>query len=61
MKDVGYGKDYKYAHDHQGNFIELEFLPEKIIGQKFYEPGNNPRENDIRKRLKFWWKNKYRY
>ncbi len=61
MKDIGYGKEYKYAHDHQGNFVEMEFMPDKIKGQKFYEPGNNPRENDIRKRLKFWWKNKYGY
>ena len=61
MKNIDYGKGYKYAHDHQGNFTELEFMPEKIKGQNFYDPGNNPRENDIRKRLKFLWKNKYRY
>jgi len=56
MKNIDYGKGYKYAHDHQGNFTELEFMPEKIKGQNFYDPGNNPRENDIRKRLKFLWK-----
>ncbi len=61
MKNIDYGKGYKYAHDHLGNFTELEFMPEKIKGQNFYDPGNNPRENDIRKRLKFLWKNKYRY
>ena len=61
MKDIGYGKGYKYAHDFQDNFTELEFLPEKIKGKKFYEPGDNPREKEIRNRLKKLWKNKYRY
>lgn len=61
MKDIGYGKDYKYAHDHEGNFTELEFMPEKLKGHKFYEPGNNPRENDLRRRLKSFWKKKYNY
>ena len=61
MKEVGYGKGYKYAHDHDNNFTELEFLPEKIVGTKFFEPGNNARENELRKRLKSWWKTKYNY
>ena len=61
MKDIGYGKDYKYAHQHKDNFIELEFLPEKIKGTKLFEPGNNPREVDERKRLKERWKGKYDY
>ncbi|RLD76355.1 MAG: replication-associated recombination protein A [Bacteroidetes bacterium] len=61
MKNVGYGKGYKYAHDFDNNFTELEFLPEKIVGTKFYEPGNNARENELRKRLKAWWKKKYNY
>ena len=61
MKDIGYGDGYKYAHDYDNNFTEQEFLPEKITGTKFYEPGNNARENEIRKRLKGWWKGKYRY
>ena len=42
MKDIGYGKEYKYAHQYEGNFTDLEFLPEKIKGSKLYEPGNNP-------------------
>ncbi len=61
MKDIGYGKNYKYAHQYDNNFVDLEFLPEDIKGNKFYEPGNNPRENDIRARLKKLWKKKYDY
>ncbi|MCB0807599.1 MAG: replication-associated recombination protein A, partial [Bacteroidales bacterium] len=61
MKDIGYGKAYKYAHDFPGNFTELEFLPDKISGSVFYDPGNNPRESEIRKRLKLLWQKKYGY
>jgi len=61
MKDIGYGNEYKYAHQFEGNFVEQDFLPEKIKGTKLYEPGNNPRENDDRKRLKLLWKGKYDY
>jgi putative ATPase len=61
MKDLGYGKDYKYAHQHDGNFIEAEFLPDEIKGTKFYDPGNNPREAELRKYLKGLWKQKYGY
>ncbi len=61
MKDIGYGKNYKYAHTYQNNFTELEFLPEKIKGTKFYEPGKNAREEDARKWLKIRWKEKYGY
>lgn len=61
MKDIGYGKEYKYAHQHEDNFVDLEFLPEKITGTKFYEPGNNVRENEDRKKLKKRWKSKYGY
>ena len=61
MKDIGYGKNYKYAHQYDNNFVDLEFLPENIKGNKFYKPGNNPRENDIRARLKALWKKKYDY
>ncbi|MBE9482021.1 MAG: replication-associated recombination protein A, partial [Bacteroidetes bacterium] len=61
MKDIGYGKNYKYAHQYDNNFVDLEFLPENIKGNKFYEPGNNSRENDIRARLKTLWKKKYNY
>ncbi len=61
MKEIGYSKGYKYAHDYDKNFIEQEFLPDKITGKKFYEPGDNPREKEIRARLKALWKNKYNY
>lgn len=61
MKDIGYGKDYKYAHQHKDNFVELEFLPDKISGTKFYNPGNNIRENEDRKKLINRWKSKYKY
>ncbi len=60
MKDLGYGKEYKYAHDHQNNFVEEEFLPEDLSGTSFYEPGNNSRENAIKEFLKNRWKGKYR-
>jgi putative ATPase len=61
MKDLGYGKGYQYAHDYEGNFISTEFLPDKISDTKFYEPGNNPREEELRKYLRGLWKEKYGY
>lgn len=61
MKDLNYGKDYKYAHSYDGNFAEQEFLPDRIKGTKFYEPGNNARENEIRLSLRKNWKEKYGY
>ena len=61
MKTMNYGKDYKYAHNFLDNFIDIEFLPDKIVGTKFYEPGKNAREEDIRKFLKVRWKDKYDY
>jgi len=61
MEDEGYGKDYKYAHDYDHNFIKQEYLPEEIEGAKFYYPGNNSREEELRKRLNLLWKGKYDY
>jgi len=61
MKNIGYGKDYQYAHAHEGNFVNLEFLPEEISGTKFFEPGNNAKENQLREWLKTRWKDKYDY
>jgi putative ATPase len=61
MKDLDYGKDYKYAHDYANNFVAQEFLPEEISGHKFFEPGNNPREASMREFLKTRWKEKYGY
>lgn len=59
MKDLGYGQEYKYAHDYQNNFVEEEFLPESIKGTSFYKPGNNQRENALKEFLKNRWKSKY--
>ncbi|HCW06403.1 MAG TPA: AAA family ATPase [Cytophagales bacterium] len=61
MKDIGYGKEYKYAHSYENNFIDMEFLPDKIKGTKFYEPGKNSREEELRNYLKKLWKEKYGY
>jgi putative ATPase len=61
MKDIGYGNGYKYAHSYQGNFIQDNFLPEELKGTTFYEPGINPKEEEIRKRLRGLWKNIYNY
>jgi len=61
MKDLDYGKEYQYAHDHEGNFVALEFLPDKIKGKVLYEPGDNARENKLRESLKHWWGDKYKY
>lgn len=59
MKDLGYGKEYKYAHNYQNNFVNEEFLPEDLSGTSFYEPGNNSRENAIKEFLDKRWKGKY--
>ena len=61
MKDLGYAKDYKYAHAYEGNFVEQEFLPDEIKGTQFYSPGDNAKENPIRERLKRLWGDKYDY
>jgi len=61
MKELGYGQDYKYAHDYQGNFVQTNFLPEQLKGEVFYQPGNNPREQKIREELKTKWKGNYPY
>jgi putative ATPase len=61
MKNIGYGKDYKYAHSYKGNFIPDNFLPEEIKGTVFYEPGSNSKEEEIKKRLAGMWKDIYNY
>jgi putative ATPase len=61
MKNMGYGKNYKYAHSYEQNFTEQEFLPDEIAGTAFYDPGKNPREEELRKFLRSLWKNKYNY
>ncbi|MCW1962767.1 replication-associated recombination protein A [Chryseobacterium viscerum] len=59
MKDLDYGKEYKYAHSYEGNFVEQDFLPEEIRNVKLYEPGNNATEKKIYEELKKKWNNKY--
>lgn len=61
MKDLGYGKEYKYAHDYERNFVEAEFLPDTLSGKVFYSPGKNPREKGIKDFLSQRWKDKYGY
>ncbi len=61
MKNIGYGRDYKYAHQYDGNFVNLEFMPEKIKGTRFYDPGKNARENDAREKMRKNWGEKYGY
>ena len=61
MKNIGYGKDYKYAHSYAGNFIEDNFLPDNIKGTIFYNPGTNAKEEEIRKKLSGMWKDTYDY
>jgi putative ATPase len=61
MKNMDYGKGYKYAHSFEGNFAEQEYLPDKIANTKFYDPGLNARENELRKFLKEKWGEKYGY
>lgn len=59
MKDLGYGKDYGYSHDFEGNFNLQEYLPEELSNTRFYEPGSNPPEDRIRQWLRQRWKEKY--
>jgi len=61
MKELGYGDEYKYSHSYANNFTEQEFMPKEMSGTKFYEPGNNSRENSQRDFLKNRWKDKYGY
>ena len=61
MKELGYGDEYKYSHDFANNFAEQEFLPTEISETKFFEPGENAREKELRQFLKNRWKDKYNY
>ena len=61
MKNLEYGKGYQYAHSFEGNFVPMEFLPDALQGTKFYEPGSNAREEELRKYLRSRWKDKYGY
>ncbi|GGD55143.1 replication-associated recombination protein A [Muriicola marianensis] len=61
MKDLGYGEEYKYAHDYEHNFVQADFLPDTLTGSVFYSPGNNNREKAIKDFLSSRWKDKYKY
>jgi len=61
MKNIGYSKGYKYAHSFEGNFADLDFLPDAIKGTKIYTPGNNPREAEAKEKLKKLWGGRYNY
>jgi putative ATPase len=61
MKQLNYGKDYQYAHSYDLNFVNIEYLPDSLSGTVFFDPGNNSREEEMRKFLKLRWKDKYGY
>jgi len=61
MKDLGYNKGYEYSHSYENNFSPQEYLPDAVKGTAFYQPGNNGREEELRKYLKALWKEKYGY
>lgn len=61
MKELGYGKNYEYSHSYEGNFSKQEYMPEHIKGTRIFNPGNNPREKDLRAFLKALWGEKYGY
>jgi putative ATPase len=61
MKDLNYGKEYKYSHNYPNNFVVQEFMPDELSNTKLYEPGQNSREQQFRNQLKDRWKTKYNY
>jgi putative ATPase len=61
MKNLDYGKNYEYSHSYENNFSPQEYLPKEIAGTKFYDPGKNTREEELRKFLRSLWKDKYNY
>ena len=61
MKELDYGKDYKYAHDFEGHFVEQEFMPAGLEGHRFYDPADNPKEAELARRMAALWRSKYKY
>lgn len=59
MKELGYGKEYRYPHNYPDNFLDQEYMPEGAIGNNFYYPGSSTKEKEVEKRIKYFWKNKY--
>lgn len=60
MEELGYGKDYKYAHDYKDHFVEQQFLPDEICRQRIWEAQDNPSENKLRERMAYLWKDRYK-
>lgn len=60
MRELDYGKDYKYSHDYPGNFVNQEFMPEEVKGSSFFQPGSSPREQEIKENIKRKWGDKYK-
>ncbi|MGB2088602.1 MAG: replication-associated recombination protein A [Psychroflexus salarius] len=61
MKDLGYGNNYKYAHDYENNFVEHEFMPKQLKHSSFYKPSENPKELQLKQKLKKQWGKKYEF
>ena len=60
MKDLNYGKNYKYAHDYEGNFVKQDFLPDELLKPRFWESQHNPSEEKHYERMKQLWGNRYK-
>ena len=56
MKELGYGDNYKYAHDYHGNFVNQQYLPDEIKGTQFWQPQDNAQEQRIKERMDALWK-----
>jgi putative ATPase len=61
MKEAGYGKDYKYAHDYPGSFAFQDFMPERVSNESIYQTGQNAREQELKKKMSSFWKDKYEF
>ena len=60
MKQLGYGKDYKYAHAYQGNFVQQQFLPDEVKGSRIWHPQNNAQEAKIKERMQSLWGERFK-
>ena len=61
MKNLDYGKDYKYPHDYTNNFVAQNYLPDELKKEEFLHFGNNARENELKQKLKNLWGNTYEF
>jgi len=61
MKELQYGKEYKYSHDYKGNFVQQDFLPKEISGKAFWKSGTNQREEELKKYMQKLWQSKYEF